>query len=78
MFTVRFIRPDGVYRSFSVISYEVKRDLQGDAAISISRKLNCQDAIVKNVGKKHEYDVAFITNGAGRTIDVIRSKQRRS
>lgn len=74
MFTIRFIQPDGVYRSYSVVSYQVTREGSGNAEVSLSRKLNCQDSVSEYVGQGEEYDVAYITNLEGKTIDVVRHK----
>ncbi len=74
MFTIRFIEPDGVYRSYSVVSYEVQRTQEGNAQVSLSRKLNCQDSVSEFVGATEQFDVAYITNTEGKTIDVVRQK----
>lgn len=74
MFTIRFIEPSGVYRSFSVVSYQVTREGSGNAEVSLSRKLNCQDSVSEYVGQGETYDVAYITNLDGKTIDVVRHK----
>ena len=74
MFTIRFVQPDGVYRSFSVVNYQVSRDPDGSVEVSMSRKLNCQDSVSEYVGPNEDYDVAYITNMEGKTIDVVRQK----
>lgn len=74
MFTIRFIQPDGVYRSYSVVSYRVSREGSGNAEVSLSRKLNCQDSVNEYVGQGEDYDVAYITNLEGKTIDVVRHR----
>lgn len=74
MFTIRFIRPNGVYRSYSVVSYEVTREPSGNAEVSLSRKLNCQDSVSEYVGQGEDNDVAYVTNLEGKTIDVVRHK----
>lgn len=74
MFTIRFIEPSGVYRAYSVVSYQVTREGSGNAEVSLSRKLNCQDSVSEYVGQGETYDVAYITNLEGKTIDVVRHK----
>ena len=75
MFTIRFIKPDGVYRSFSVVSYQVTRYENGVAEVSLSKKLNCQDSVIEYVGQEEEFDVAYVSNLEGKTIDVVRHKK---
>jgi len=75
MFTIRFIKPDGVYRSFSVVSYQVTRCQEGVVEVSLSKKLNCQDSVIEYVGPAEEFDVAYISNLDGKTIDVVRHKK---
>ena len=74
MFTIRFIEPSGVYRAYSVVSYQVTREGSGNAEVSLSRKLNCQDSTSEYVGQGEAYEVAYVTNLEGKTIDVIRHK----
>lgn len=72
MFTVRFIRPDRDYKSYSVTNYEVSRESNGEARIELSRKLNGKDAYTEFVGEDSPFCIAYVTNLEGKTIDVIR------
>jgi len=72
MFTIRFVRTDRDYKSYSVVSYEVSRGTNGGACVEMSRKLNGQDSFGEYVGEGETYEIAYITNLDGKTIDVVR------
>lgn len=71
MFTIRFVRPDRDYKAYSVVSYDVKRGSE-HAEVEMSRKLNGQDSFTEYVGADERYEIAYITNLDGKTIDVVR------
>lgn len=72
MFTIRYNRHDSSYKSYSVITYDVSHELDGEARVSMSRKLNGQDEYIEYVGNKAPFAIAYVTNLDGKTIDVIR------
>lgn len=71
MFAIRFVRSDRDYKSYSVVSYEVGRQSNGGASVEMSRKLNGQDSFTEYVDGDG-YEIAYITNLDGKTIDVVR------
>ena len=77
MFTIRFIRPDQGYKSFSVANYEITRDQCSNVKVTMSRKPGGQDSFSEYVGADEDYDVAYVTNPDGRTIDVIRQSEEK-
>ena len=74
MFTVRFVRRDKTYKSYAVVQYQVE---QGPECISVemSRTLDGDSCHCEHVGPDEEFEIAYITNINGRTIDVVRQKE---
>jgi len=74
MFTIRFVRPDKSYKSCAVVQYQV---VQGPGSISVemSRSLDGDSCYLEQVGPREEFEIAYITNINGRTIDVVRQKE---
>lgn len=74
MFTIRFNthQSSDVYKSYSCRAYFVTHTDAGEARI----RMDFPDGsnYEEQVGPDTPYDVAFVTNGESRTIDVIRSK----
>lgn len=72
MFTIRYNRHDAGYKAYSVTTYQVEHAQDGEAKVSMSRKLNGQDEYIEYVGNQAPFSVAYVTNLDGKTIDVIR------
>ena len=74
MFTVRFVRRDKSYKSCAVVQYQV---VQGPESISIAMSRTLDDGYdyLEHVGPEEEFEIAYITNINGRTIDVVRQKE---
>ncbi len=75
MFTIRYNQHGSGYKAYSVTTYEVSHAEDGEARVSMSRKLNGQDEYVEYVGDRAPYAVAYITNLEGKTIDVVRQAE---
>jgi len=69
MFTIRFIKHGGSgHVSFSATSYETTHD---DDYVEVKMQLKDGSEYYEQVGPKQPYDLAYVTNEAGRTIDKI-------
>jgi len=70
MFTIRFNQHHGDgYTSYSCRAYRVKTT-EGEAEIHMT--FPDGEMHVEQVGENTPYDVAYVTNGDSRTIDVVR------
>ena len=74
MFTVRFVRRDKVYKSLSVVQYQVEQH-PGFMSIGMFRTADDATYCHERVGPEEEFEIAYITNLNGRTIDVVRQKE---
>ena len=74
MFTIRFVRHDKSYKSYAVAQYQVEQGL-GCMSVAMSRTLEDDSSSCKHVGPEEEFEIAYITNINGRTIDVVRQKE---
>lgn len=71
MFTIRFIKHGGTgHRSFACSEYEVDR-ASGAGVVEIRMVLKDGAEYFEQIGPTEPYDVAYVTNEAGRTIDKI-------
>ncbi len=74
MFTIRFVRPDKSYKSCAVVQYQVVQG-SGSVGVAMSRTLDDGSDYLEHVGSEEEFEIAYITNINGRTIDVVRQKE---
>ncbi len=74
MFTIRFVRPDKSYKSCAVVQYRVVQGA-GSVNVAMSRTLDGDSEYLEHVGPEEEFEIAYITNINGRTIDVVRQKE---
>ena len=71
MFTIRFNQHHGDgYTSYSCRAYRMQTD--ADTA-TVTMTLPDGEERTESVGDAHEHEVAYVTNGDSRTIDVIRA-----
>ncbi len=75
MFTVRFVRRDKSYKSYAVVQYQVERGPENRVSVEMSRTLDGDSCHYEHVGPEEEFEIAYITNINGRTIDVVRQKE---
>ena len=69
MFTIRFIKNGGKgHRSYSCSEYETTIR---DEFIEVRMVLKCGTEIDELVGAGQDYELAYVTNEAGRTIDKV-------
>ena len=69
MFTIRFIKHGGRgHVSFSASQYET---IHGDENVEVRMILKDGSEYFEQVGPKEPYDIAYVTNETGRTIDKI-------
>ncbi len=69
MFTIRFIKHGGRgTQNYSVTSYET--DI-GDNCVDVAMTLKDGSTYHEQIGPTQPYDIAYVTNEAGKTIDKI-------
>lgn len=69
MFTIRFIKHGGNgHKSYACSEYETTH--QGEY-VEIRMVLKSGEEYFEQIGAKQPYDIAYVTNEAGRTIDKI-------
>ena len=72
MFTIRFIKHGGRgHRSFACSEYEVNLNNEETTLVEVRMVLKDGSEYFEQVGPKEPYDIAYVTNEAGRTIDKI-------
>jgi hypothetical protein len=68
MFTLRFIKHGGRgHKAFTAASYEV--DIQ-DNFVEVAMTTG-SEVVYEQIGPTQPYDVAYVTNVSGRTVDKI-------
>jgi len=69
MFTVRFIKHGGKgHKSYACSEYET---IYKDEYVEVRMVLKDGSEYFEQIGDKEPYDIAYVTNEAGRTIDKI-------
>lgn len=69
MFTIRFIKHGGNgHKSYACAEYETEMK---DEFVEVRMVLKDGSEYFEQVGDKEPYDIAYVTNEAGRTIDKI-------
>lgn len=69
MFTIRFIKHGGNgHKSFACTEYET---VFKDTCVEVRMVLKDGTEYFEQIGDNEPYDVAYVTNEAGRTIDKI-------
>jgi hypothetical protein len=69
MFTIRFIKHGGRgHKSYACIEYETTH---GTDEVEVKMVLKDNTEYFEQIGPNTPYDVAYVTNEAGRTIDKI-------
>lgn len=69
MFTIRFIKHGGKgHRSYSCTEYETTHK---DGIVEVRMVLKDGSEYYEQVGPEEPYDIAYVTNEAGRTIDKV-------
>ena len=72
MFTIRFIKHGGRgHKSFSCSEYEVNLDNGTAEVVEVRMVLKDGSEYFEQIGPKEPFDIAYVTNEAGRTIDKI-------
>ena len=83
MFVLRFIKHGGNgYRSFSCDKYEVNADATNSVKVTMFTQAAEQSdegptsyvTEVEYVGPTDPYDLAYVTNEAGKTVDTVRHR----
>lgn len=84
MFVLRFIKHGGNgYKSFSCDEYEVS-SVEGSDAVEVKMITHAaeqpddgetlSEAVFERVGSTEPYDLAYVTNRDGKTIDTVRHR----
>lgn len=69
MFTVRFLKHGGAgHRSYSCVTYEVT---QKEDRADVKMELQNGDMYVEQIGPESTYEIAYVTNESGKTIDKV-------
>lgn len=72
MYTLRFIRHGGEsYRSYEAKSYEVSRPSAEVVEVALFENSFDEEPYFEQIGAREPYDICYVTNQAGKTIDKI-------